>query len=141
MGLNREIEYSTEVTNLKQTKYRRYWTAITVTWAIFTICGCVMNIVAFIQPQWIGDTENSPGVGFFGLYERCERLPGGDKSCRGDFMNFSTILNNSFKAASILMGISNLCMLLCVIALLLFFFIKPTKVFKIAGWLQLISCK
>ncbi|XP_069141446.1 LHFPL tetraspan subfamily member 3 protein-like isoform X1 [Argopecten irradians] len=138
--MSREIAYSTEVTKLRHNKYKWASRVITVMWAILTICFAILNAVAFVQPQWLGDTTESPGVGFFGLYEYCETLQvDGDYACKGDFMSFTTILNDSFRAASMLVGISALLFILSVICILLFFFLKADKVLKICGWLQLLA--
>ena len=47
------------------TSYVRNYRAVGVMWGIFTICFAIINIIAFIQPQWIGDTEESLGIGRF----------------------------------------------------------------------------
>lgn len=80
-------------------------------------------------------------MGFFGLYEYCERLQvGGEYSCRGDFMDFASLTNDSFRAASMLVGICNLVFIFSVVCLLLFCFLKAATVLKICGVLQAIGC-
>ena len=78
-------------------------------------------------------------AGYFGLYEVCTILTGGDLSCVGDFLDFTTILNDPFRAASMLVGISVLLFLVAIVCLLLFFFLRASTVLKVCGWLQLIA--
>ena len=137
--MSRELELVTEETKIYHTQYVRNSRAITVVWAIFTICYAVLNIVAFMQPQWLGYTEKSLNAGYFGLYEVCTILTGGDLSCVGDFLDFTTILNDPFRAASMLVGISVLLFLVTIVCLLLFFFLRASTVLKVCGWLQLIA--
>ncbi|VDI70327.1 Hypothetical predicted protein [Mytilus galloprovincialis] len=128
-----------ELTRIYHIQYVRNSRAITVVWAIFTICFAILNIVAFIQPQWLGYTEKSLNAGYFGLYEVCTILTGGELSCDGDFLDFTTILNDSFRAASMLVGISALLFVIAIICLLLFFFLRASTVLKVCGWLQLLA--
>jgi Lipoma HMGIC fusion partner-like protein len=53
--------YSETSYQVYHTNYARNAKAIGVMWAIFTVCFAIINIVAFVQPQWIGDTLMSPG--------------------------------------------------------------------------------
>ena len=72
--MGREVEYLTDTTKRRHDQFRGYSRVITVLWIIFTVCFAILNVIVFIRPQWLGDTSDSHGVGFFGLYERCERL-------------------------------------------------------------------
>jgi hypothetical protein len=45
-------------------------------------------------------TCKSLNAGYFGLYEVCTILTGGDLSCVGDFLDFTTILNDPFRAGN-----------------------------------------
>ncbi|GFO44435.1 hypothetical protein PoB_007094000 [Plakobranchus ocellatus] len=65
---DRETEYNTELTKIRHTNYVRNSRAIVVLWAFFTIVFLILNIVVFIQPQWIGDSGDSAVAGFFGLF-------------------------------------------------------------------------
>ncbi|KAK3101381.1 hypothetical protein FSP39_003116 [Pinctada imbricata] len=135
-----EREYNSDIQKLHHIQYKRNSRAITAVWAIFTACFVILNAVAFLQAQWLGDTDRSPGVGYFGLYEVCERLQiGGEYSCTGDFLDFSTISNDYFKVASILVGVCNLLFIFATLATLLFFFIKAVTVLRVCGWLELIG--
>ncbi|XP_048740882.2 LHFPL tetraspan subfamily member 3 protein-like isoform X1 [Ostrea edulis] len=139
--MDREAEHLPEYKRMQHLTYRRNIRVITVVWGIFSACFVILNAVAFIQPQWLGDTETSPGVGFFGLYEYCERLQvGGEYSCRGDFLDFTTLTNDSFRAASMLVGVCALVFMFSVVCLLLFCFLKAVTVLKICGVLQTIGC-
>ncbi|XP_045165539.1 LHFPL tetraspan subfamily member 3 protein-like isoform X2 [Mercenaria mercenaria] len=135
----REMEWNAEVTKIQHTNYVRNSRAITVAWFVFSACYTILNIVAFIQPFWFGDTTESPGVGYFGLYERCERVQGSDYKCDGDFLDFNTIQNDYFRAASFLVGGASLLFIFSIICMLLFLFLKPRIVLKLCGILQLIA--
>lgn len=120
--------------------YVRNSRAIAVIWGIFTICFAILNIVAFIQPQWIGDTEESPQVGYFGLFSHCIRNgPASTYECEGEFTDFSTILSGSFQAAAFFVGFSALLFLICIACFLLFFILNTATVLQICGWMQAIS--
>uniref|UniRef100_A0A8W8M872 Uncharacterized protein n=1 Tax=Magallana gigas TaxID=29159 RepID=A0A8W8M872_MAGGI len=93
------------------------------------------------SPSGWGTQRPPRGWGFFGLYEYCERLQvGGEYSCRGDFMDFASLTNDSFRAASMLVGVCNLVFIFSVVCLLLFCFLKAATVLKICGVLQAIGC-
>ena len=140
--MDRESEYHSDITKLHHVQYRRNSKAITAVWAIFTCCFVILNAVSFLQAQWLGDTPDSPGVGFFGLYEYCERLQvDGEYSCNGDFTDFSTIINDYFKVSAILVGVCNLLFIFSALATLLFFFIRAETVLRVCGWLELLGGK
>jgi len=113
-----------------------------LSWALFTLCFLIINIVVFASPQWIGDTLASPGVGYFGIYQLCEFVNfGADRICDGWFVDFDTILTTAFKASTIFVGVSVLVIILCVLLFLLFLCVEPFYVFVICGILQVISCE
>ena len=135
-----EVQHYTETTRIYHTNYVRNSRAIGVMWGVFTITFAIINIVVFIQPQWIGDTRTSPGTGYFGLFEYCELFQQGTEIvCAGRFDDFSTVLSQAFQAAAFLIGFSALLFLVCICCMLLFFFLKSTVVFKICGSIQLIA--
>ena len=45
-----------------------------ILWGVFTVCSAILNIVVFISPQWVGDTEESKWPGHFGLWRFCTVL-------------------------------------------------------------------
>lgn len=137
--MNNEVEWNTQVTKIHHTKYVRNTRAITVAWFVFCVCYTILNIVAFIQPFWFGDTNESPGVGYFGVYEWCERVQGSDYRCEGDFLDFNTIKNDYFRASSFLIGLPILLFMLSIICMLLFLFLKARIVLRICGSLQLVA--
>ncbi|KAK3608081.1 hypothetical protein CHS0354_004737 [Potamilus streckersoni] len=138
--MNQETNWNAEVTKVYHTNYVRNSRAIAAVWAIFSMCYVILNVVAFVQPYWFGDTNESPGVGYFGLYEFCERtMTGAEYTCRGDFLDFSTILNNYFRGASFLVGISALLFIFSCICMLMFLFLRPNIVFNICGSLQVVA--
>lgn len=137
--MNNEVEWNTQVTKIHHTRYVRNTRAITVAWFVFCACYTILNIVAFIQPFWFGDTNESPGVGYFGVYEWCERVQGSDYRCEGDFLDFNTIKNDYFRATSFLVGLPILLFMLSIICMLLFLFLKARIVLRMCGTLQLVA--
>ena len=104
-----ETQYTAETTRVYYTNYVRNSRAVGAMWGVFTICFAIINIVVFLQPQWIGDTDTSPGTGYFGLFEYCELFQSGLKLyCSGSFDEFSSILSDAFIAASFFIGFSTL---------------------------------
>lgn len=135
-----DVHYYSDITRAYHTNYVRNSRAIAVLWGIFTVCFALLNIVVFIQPQWFGDTVKSPEIGYFGLYEYCEKAQvAADFSCKGEFTDFETILNGSFKVSGFFVGASALLFLICTACLLLFFFLNTATVLQICGWIQGIS--
>ena len=107
---------------------------------VFTFCFAIIDVVVFIQPQWIGDTVESKGTGYFGLWKHCFLVQGGQEIiCKGQLEDFSTILNPAFRAATVFVGLSVVVIVLCLCAMLFFFFFSPSTVFHICGWLQFFS--
>ena len=140
--VNLEVNRYAETTRVYYTNYVRNSRAVGVMWGVFTICFAIINIVVFLQPQWIGDTEWSPGTGYFGLFEHCKLFQSGQtRFCNGRFDDFSTILTNEFRAAAFFVGFSALVILVCICLMLLFFFISATYVYITCGFFQVLSGK
>ena len=111
-------------------------------WALLTLCFLIINIIIFAEPQWIGDTLSSPGVGFVGLYKLCEFVNfGANLICDGSFTDLDSILTTAFQASTIFIGVSILVIILCILLWLLFICVEAYYVFIICGVLQVISCK
>ena len=124
--------------------YNRNYRAVGVMWGVFTICFAIINIVVFLQPQWIGDTEHSVGTGYFGLYEYCELFASGGVTlnCQGVIGDFKSILSDAFIASTFFIGFSALLILITICCTILFPFVKsPSIVFMICGWIQVIAGK
>ncbi|KAK3734138.1 hypothetical protein RRG08_000050 [Elysia crispata] len=137
---DRETEYNTELTKIRHTNYVRNSRAIVVLWAFFTIVFLILNVVVLIQPQWIGDSDESAVGGFFGLYRRCEEMSiGDDFVCSGDIVEFDSILNSYFKACSVMVGISCLLFIFCVGCFFLFLLLNTATVLQTCAWFQLLS--
>ncbi|KAL8563522.1 hypothetical protein ACOMHN_064347 [Nucella lapillus] len=122
-------------------RYMREYRAVAVLWGLLSVIWCILNLVAFVQPQWIGDTRESVGYGHMGVFQYC--YPDSNKkayTCSGQFTDFDTILNDPFRACTFFVGVSALLMLIVVAALLLFFCFKKTAVFIFSGILQVFSC-
>ncbi len=135
-------KFNPETAKFYYFRYMKEYRAICVLWGLLSIIWCILNLVAFIQPQWIGDTRESIGYGHFGVYAYC--YPDNSRAiyvCSGTFVDFQTILNDPFRATTFFVGVSALLMLITVSALLLFFCFKKTAVFIFCGILQLISGK
>lgn len=120
--------------------YARNSRAIGVLWAVFSLCFAIINAVVFVQPQWLGDTATSRGTGYFGLWRSCRLLQDGqDLICEGRLDDFGTIQTPAFRAATVFVGLSVCISSLCVLSLVLFFFMHSSTVFHVCGWMQL-SC-
>lgn len=136
-----KYEYS-DAAHLYATSYVRNSKAIGVLWGIFTICFAIIDIVVFVQPQWLGDTVSSRGTGHFGLWRRCHMVQdssGHGLLCVGRLDDFAAIPSAAFRAATVFVGLSVVLVLLCICCLLLFFFFHASTVFHICGWSQLLS--
>ncbi|CAI9721868.1 Hypothetical predicted protein [Octopus vulgaris] len=135
-----DVKYTQETTQVYYFKYMREYRAVAVLWGILTIIWCILTVVAFVQPQWIGDTESSPGYGHFGVYAYCYPTTTTWRyGCKGSFTNFASIPNGAFKAVTLFVGISALLSLICVATLLLFFCFKKVIVFNLCGIMEIIS--
>lgn len=134
-----DLQYQ-DTTRVYYTNYVRNSRAVGVMWGIFTVCFAIIAIIVFIQPQWIGDTTDTVGTGYFGLYEFCQlKRAGQEHVCLGAIDAFSDIISDAFKAATVFVGICCILILVCVVALLLFLFVKASKAYLVCGLLQLFS--
>jgi hypothetical protein len=134
-----EPQYTQDTMRIYYTNYVRNSRAVGAMWGVFTICFAIINIVVFLQPQWIGDTDTSPSTGYFGLFEYCELVQFTSLQCVGQFDQFNSILSDPFKAATFFIGFSALVILICICAMLLFFFMSASVVYMICGWIQILS--
>ncbi len=117
------------------------WTSriIGFVWAFLTACFAILNIYIFAQPQWIGDTLESPRAGHFGLYSYCvSTVTDYDFDCRGTWTNFGTILNAPFAVATFFVGFSILLILICLGLFILFLFLRARLVYFICALIQII---
>ncbi|XP_013778951.1 lipoma HMGIC fusion partner-like 3 protein [Limulus polyphemus] len=134
--MEHKYEYSSEA-GVHHANYMRNSKAIGVLWGVFTICFAIINIVVFIQPHWIGDTQDSKGTGHFGLWQACHLVQDGqDVACEGRLDDFNTIASPAFRAATVFVGLSVIVILLCICCMLLFFVFHSSTVFHICGWMQ-----
>ncbi|XP_068218964.1 LHFPL tetraspan subfamily member 3 protein [Palaemon carinicauda] len=135
--MEKNVEYSDQV-HIYTTNYIRNSKAIGVLWGVFTICFAIINIVTFVLPQWIGSTQNSKGIGSFGLWKWCKG-PVSQEECEGSLYDFEAMLSTASWAATILVGLSVVVTLLCICCMLLFFFFSSSVVFHITGCMQLLA--
>jgi len=135
-----KVEY-VESSHIYATNYVRNSKAIGVLWGIFTICYAIIVVVAFVTPEWIGDTLESEYPGRFGLWARCyfRSSSGGSEDCQGSLDDLSTVSSPAFRAATVFVGLSVILALLVICSMLLFFFFQSTTVFHICGWIQVTS--
>lgn len=129
--------------------YARNSKAIGVLWAVFSLCFAIINMVVFVQPQWLGDTATSRGTGYFGLWRSCRLLQDGqDLICEGRLDDWfggggSSVLSSAFvqpaafRAATVFVGLSVAISSLTVLTMVLFFFMHSSTVFHVCGWMQL----
>ncbi|WAR25796.1 LHPL4-like protein [Mya arenaria] len=135
-----EQQYNPDTARIYHFRYMREYRAVCVLWAVLTIIWATFNVVVFVQPQWIGDSPESPGYGHHGVYKYC--YPDNlalRYQCDGSFTDFNSILNDQYKATTFFVGVSALLMLISVAALLLFFCFKKTAVFILVGILELVT--
>lgn len=136
-----KIEY-VDSSQIYAANYVRNSKAIGVLWGIFTICYAIINSVAFVTPEWLGDTSlESEYPARFGLCSTCYfgTNSGGSENCNN---NFDEVLSHPFTASHIatLCGIISVFLaLLTVLCLLLFFFCTSTNVYRVCGWMQFLS--
>jgi len=132
---------ATLASHVYHTNYVRNSRAIGVLWGCLTVAFAVINCVVFVQPQWIGDTQDSKTAGYFGLYHYCIQAEGAtfELLCSGSFDDFDTILTSAFQAAAFFVGFSALIVLLCLLCMVLFIFVNTAIVFNICGWFQIVS--
>jgi hypothetical protein len=122
------------------TNYVRNSKAIAVLWGIFTICFAIISVVVFVQPQWVGDTIDSKGTGYFGLWKHCIINNDADEIyCKGRIDEFSSIISPAFRAATVFTGLAVFITFFTVLAMLLFFCLHSSTVFHICGWTQLFT--
>ncbi|KAF8771943.1 LHFPL tetraspan subfamily member 3 protein like [Argiope bruennichi] len=135
-----KYEYTSEASGY-HANYMRNSKAIGVLWGVFTICFAIINAVVFIQPQWIGDTPESRGTGYFGLWQSCRQSiqDGQELVCHGRLDDFASIPSPAFKMATIFIGLSAVAIVLCILCMFLFFVCHSSTVFHICGWLQVLS--
>ena len=104
----------TSTVQLLTTKYLRHSKSVAILWGIFTLCSAILNIVVFLQEEWVGHTQSSKSPGHFGLWRFCTILAesnGGSGSfaesvaglepesvrCVGRLDNFASILSPGMK--------------------------------------------
>ncbi|XP_065332800.1 LHFPL tetraspan subfamily member 3 protein [Cloeon dipterum] len=132
-----KVEY-VDSTQMYATSYARNSKAVAVLWGVFTLCYAVICLVAFATPEWLGTTSSS---GRIGVWTICNAIDAqsGIETCIGKLEDVTTIPGVALRSAAILVGLGTLLSLVCVLALLLFFFCGTTSVFMICGWIQLFS--
>lgn len=112
-------------------------------WVFLTICAAICLCIAFVSPEWIGDTLESSNRGYFGLYRYCTRTSlGSSYRCIGTWTDFTTLPNTpALRAACFFVGFSCILLILVVLMSLLCFIIKHERIFHICAWTQLTCCK
>ena len=137
-----KIEYVAS-SHVYATNYIRNSKAIGVLWGIFTICYAIIDSVAFITPEWLGESAESEYPARFGLWRTCyfEASSLGVDDCRGSLVNVMQFSFTPREMAIFCGSISVLFALLTVLCLLLFFFCASPKVYRICGWIQFLSGK
>lgn len=138
---------SSSTLQLLTTKYIKHSKSVSILWGIFTVCSAILNVVVFLQDEWVGETSASKSPGHFGLWRFCTVLSDGreDSSseasvqCVGRLDDFASILSPAFRAATVFVGISVIVAVLTVLAMVLFCCIKSHSVFEICGTMQMLS--
>lgn len=136
-----KVEY-VDSSQLYATNYVRNAKAVGVLWGIFTVCYAIIVAVAFITPEWIGDTTTSENPARFGLWSSCYFGNGmSSEDCQGKLDELSSIPNMALRVAAISGGVSVCIAVVIVVMLLFFFFFQSTTVYLICGWLHIFSGK
>lgn len=137
-----KIEF-VDSTQLYTTKYIRNSKAVSVLWAVFTICYTILVFVAFTTNEWLGtaDNDNEPNPSKIGLWSMCHRNAiNGDEQCIGNLDDFLiSIPNIAFKVATICVGFSLFLALCICMSIVSFCFCTSTTVFRFCGTVQLMS--
>ena len=68
-------------------------------------------------------------------------IPEPDIRCLGSLENFSSILSPAFRASTVFVGLAVLMSILCLVALLLFCFMKDQSVYEICATIQALQGK
>lgn len=124
------------------TNYVRNAKAVGVLWGIFTVCYAIIVAVAFITPEWIGDTTTSENPARFGLWSSCyfgNGVSTAVEDCQGKLEDLSNIPSIAIRVAAIFGSVSVCIAIIIVVMLLLFFLFQSTTVYLICGWLHVLS--
>lgn len=136
-----KIEY-VDSSQLYATNYVRNAKAVGVLWGIFTVCYAIIVAVAFITPEWIGDTTTSENPARFGLWNSCyfgNGVSSAVEDCQGKLDDLTSIPSTAIRVAAMFGGVSVCIALVIVLMLLLFFCFQSTTVYLICGWLHIFS--
>jgi len=128
------IEY-VQTDQLVATSYVKNSKAIGFLWGLFSVCFAIISIVVFVQPQWIGSDST---LSYFGLWKHC-RSTTDSWICQGRLDDFGSILNPSFRCATVFVGLGCLVSILAVFGLILFLCAPPPVGFNIVSWLITIA--
>lgn len=124
------------------TNYVRNAKAVGVLWGIFTVCYAIIVAVAFITPEWIGDTTTSENPARFGLWSSCyfgNGVSTAVEDCQGKLEDLFNIPSIAIRVAAIFGSVSVCIAIIIVVMLLLFFLFQSTTVYLICGWLHILS--
>jgi len=122
-------------------KYKLYYRAIAVLWAVLVICFLIITIVCLIQPTWLGAERDAPGTGYFGLWRYFVLSPSGEFVQTGTFLDFGPIPSGEFQAATLFVFLTVLLNVICVLCFFLFICLSAKLVFIICGILLSINGK
>ncbi|XP_060526303.1 LHFPL tetraspan subfamily member 5 protein [Cylas formicarius] len=131
-----KIEY-VDSSQIYATNYVRNSKAIGVLWGVFTICYNIIVVVSFVTSEWIGNAKGQ-NPGKFGLWSMCVAEESSE-ICKGRLENFLNLSNPAFQTSAILIALAALFAFIVTFAMILFFFCRSTRVFKICAWVQLFS--
>lgn len=127
-------------------RFARHARGVGVLWGVFSVCFCIIVIVVFIQPHWIGSPRDSQ-PGHMGLWRWCYASSDtpGDVSCVGNLLEVDTfttglLANNTILlVTTILTALSVVVTVLSLILMLLFLCFNANRVFHIIGWIQILA--
>ncbi len=132
--------------NLDSEDYYKFYINVSrsfgLVWFILSICFAVALILVFIQPDWIGDTNESASRGYFGVFRFCVRSNVFHTyTCYGDWNDFGKYPDGTtvFKVSSVFILIAIILSIVVILVSLVSFCVKFERIFHICSWIQFIT--
>jgi hypothetical protein len=113
-------------------------------WFILTMCFTVALVLVYIQPDWIGDTDESASRGYFGIYRFCVRSNVfHNYDCSGEWNDFDRFPDDTsvFKASNVFILIAIILSMCVILISFVSLCVKFERIFHICSWIQFIISK
>jgi hypothetical protein len=135
-----------EEDNLNSHDYYKFYLNVSrsfgLVWFVLSICFAVALVLVFIQPDWIGDTNESASRGYFGIYRFCVRSNVfNDYVCYGEWNDFDKYPDDTivFKVSNVFILISIILSIIVVLISIVSLCVKFERVFHICSWVQFLT--